>query len=95
MNLIYKHEHLNTHSHYTSQQAHNVEIWTKLQRWKLVAISTLKYGPYLNIDDGWKMVVSLIFSWLWNNDCVLFISISTFYLLDNHQRLTSIKKVKI
>ena len=46
--------------------------------------STLKYGRYLNIDGGWKMVVSLMFSWLWNNDCVLFISISTFYLLDNH-----------
>ena len=30
-----------------------------------------------------------MFSWIWNNDCVLFISISTFYLLDNHSCLTS------
>ena len=46
--------------------------------------STLKYGRYLNIDGGWNMVVSLMFSRLWNNEWVLFISISTFYLLNNH-----------
>ena len=46
--------------------------------------SKLKYGRYLNIDDGWTMVLSFMFSSFWNNDCVLFISISTFYLLDNH-----------
>jgi len=51
----------------------NVEIWSIPQHWQWLKNgchfdieSTLKYGRYLNIDDGWKMVVSLMFSWLWN-----------------------------
>ena len=60
-------------------------------------ISTLKYGRSFNeaLTVVEKMVVRLMFSWLWNNECVLFISISTFYLLDNHNAYAAKSKTSI